>query len=364
MTPASTPTPKPRIRRTDVSNNQNGHTNQAPRATIALTSAATAFAVFILGALAETWLISLLQPSEGELTWIGDLVLAITLGVVLYLWLHLRFTRAALMELERNRIVVDTQLAVAAKIQRDLLPQTPAARRGMSWAVQLVPAGLIGGDYYDFIDLDGRSQVAIVGDIAGKGIPAAMMLVYVRAVFRQAVRETRDPRAIVSRLADAVYAETRGESYLTCIVVRLDEHTRQLTSTTAGHPPALLTGRRFRRLTCGGPPAGLFPKAAYDQETVDLVPGNRVILVTDGITERLPGGLEWGLAGLDGDCSAEGLCAAVFRLSEGPDASPPVAEWDDDRTAVVLAVDSEAEPRTRVNIAAVREIVTAVRVGN
>src|SRR4029453_4687187 len=108
MTPASTLTPKPRIRRTDVSNNQNGHANHrsAPRATIALTSPATAFGVFILGAGAETSLISLLQPSEGELTWIGDLVLAITLGVVLYLWLNLRFARAALLELERDRIVV------------------------------------------------------------------------------------------------------------------------------------------------------------------------------------------------------------------------------------------------------------------
>jgi stage II sporulation SpoE-like protein len=192
-----------------------------PRTTIALASAAAALAVFVVGALAETWLVSLLQPSEGELTWIGDLVLAITLGVVLYLWLNLRFTRAALIELERDRIVVDTQLAVAAKIQRDLLPDTPGPRRG--------------GDCYDFVDVDGRSQIAIVGDIAGKGIPAAMMLVYVRAVFRQAVRETHDPCAIVSRLADAVYAETRGESYLTCVVERVDEDVRQLTTTIGGH---------------------------------------------------------------------------------------------------------------------------------
>ncbi len=322
----------------------NGQANQAsaPRAAIALTSAATACAVFILGALAETWLISLLRPSEGELTWIGDLVLAVTLGVVLYLWLNLRFTRAALMELERNRIVVDTQLAVAAKIQRDLLPATPSPRRGMSWAVQIVPAGLIGGDCYDFIDLDGHSQVAIVGDIAGKGIPAAMMLVYVRAVFRQAVRETRDPGTIVSRLAEAVYAETRGESYLTCIVVRLDEHARQLTSTTAGHPPAIVTGARSRCLTRGGPPAGLFPRAAYDQETVDLALGSRVIFVTDGITERMPAGLDRFIASFDSHRSAEQVCEAVLRLSEGPDASPPVVGWEDDRTAVVLAVDAEA----------------------
>jgi hypothetical protein len=330
--------------------NRNASHLSSPRTTVALASAAAALAVFVLGALAETWLISLLQPSEGELTWIGDLVLAVTLGVVLYLWLNLRSTRAALIELERERIVVDTQLAVAAKIQRDLLPDTPPPRHGMSWAVQLVPAGRIGGDYYDFVDIDGRSQIAIVGDIAGKGIPAAMMLVYVRAVFRQAVTETHDPAAIVARLADAVYAETRGESYLTCVVVRLDEHSRQVTSTIAGHPPPVITGDTFRRLTRGGPPAGLLPNGIYEQETLNLVAGNRVIIVTDGITERISGDFESAIAELDDRGSAEGLCAEVFRLSEGPRASVPIPGWDDDRTAVVLAVDSEEEPRTRMDL--------------
>jgi Stage II sporulation protein E (SpoIIE) len=316
--------------------------NSAPWARTALISAAGAFAVFVVGALLETWLVSLLQPSEGELTWISDLVIASTLGVVLYLWLHLQSTRAALVELERHQIVVDTQLQLAAKIQRDLLPAAPPARSGVSWAVQLVPAGRIGGDYYDFIDLEGRSRITIVGDIAGKGIPAAMMLVYVRAVFRQAVRETCEPSAIVSRIANAVYTETRGESYLTCIVARLDEHTRQLTITTGGHPPALVTGTSVRRLTQGGPPAGLFPDAAYEQETVLLCPGNRVIFVTDGITERMAGGFEKAVAGLDGHLSAERLCEAVFSLARGPASAPPIAEWDDDRTAVVLAVDADA----------------------
>jgi hypothetical protein len=311
----------------------------APRAAIALTSAATACAVFVVGAVFETWLISLLQPSEGELTWISDLVLASSLGVVLYLWLNLRFTRTALVALERNQLVLDTQLAVAAKIQRDLLPAPPHSRHAMSWAVELVPTGRIGGDYYDFFDLDDRSRVAIIGDIAGKGVPAAMMLVYVRAVFRQAVRETPEPSAIVSRLANALYAETDGESYLTCIVVRGDEEARRLTSTTAGHPPALITGTTLRRLANGGPPAGMFPNTTYEQEEAQLIAGNRVILVTDGITERIPTDFERAIAGIDGRLSAQEWCASIFQFSESGDTGPPVPGWDDDRTVLVLAVD-------------------------
>jgi sigma-B regulation protein RsbU (phosphoserine phosphatase) len=145
-------------------------------------------------------------------------------------------------------------------------------------------------------------------------------------------------------------AETRGESYLTCIVVRLDERARQLTSTTAGHPPALVTGEDFRRLTRGGPPAGLLPNSAYEQETLDLASGNRVIIVTDGITERISGGFENAIAELEDGPSAEKLCAAVFHLSEGPRASTPIVGWDDDRTVLVLAVDFQEEPRTRMDL--------------
>jgi sigma-B regulation protein RsbU (phosphoserine phosphatase) len=310
----------------------------APRAAMALMSAGTALAVFVVGAVLETWLISLLQPSEGELTWISDLVLATSLGVVLYLWLHLRVTRAALVELERSQIVVDTQLAVAAKIQRDMLPPAPRPRKGISWAVQLVPAGPIGGDYYDFVDLDGRSRVAIVADIAGKGIPAAMMLVYVRAVFRQAVRETHEPHAIVARLASAVYADTRGESYLTCIVVRVDDEGRRLTATVAGHPAALILGTRLGRVTSGGPPVGLFPDARYEEETADLVAGDRVVVVTDGITERMTD-FEAAVGRLNGHPSADAMCSSIFELSQSQDEALPVLGWDDDRTVLVMAVD-------------------------
>jgi hypothetical protein len=308
------------------------------RTAIVATAAALALAIFVFGALLETWLISLLQPSEGELTWISDLVLAGCLGVAIYLWLDLRFTRAALAELERSKIVLDTQFAVAAKIQRDLLPSTPSPRRGVSWAVRLVQAGRIGGDYYDFADLDGCSRIAIVGDIAGKGIPAAMMLVYVRALFRQAVRETREPAAIIARLAKALYAETRAEPYLTCIVVRFDEQPRRLTCSVAGHPPALVIGGTQQRLVDGGPPAGLLPDAEYEQQTIALPAGSRVVVVTDGITERLAD-FNTAVAAIDPRQPVESLCDSIFHLSEEPDASPPVDGWDDDRTVLVLAVD-------------------------
>ena len=87
------------------------------------------------------------------------------------------------------------------------------------------------------------------------------------------------------------------------------------------------------------PPAGLFPITSYDQESTTLVAGNRVILVTDGIIERMPGDLERAAACVSTRVSAAELCRRVFDWSQAPGASPPVAGWDDDRTALVLAVD-------------------------
>jgi phosphoserine phosphatase RsbU/P len=312
---------------------------RARQAAIVFAAIGGAIAAFVIGGFVESRLIALLRVSEGELTWISDLILATTLGIVLYLWLHLRATRAALLELERTEIVLGTQLTVAAHIQRGLLPPVPHPRRGVSWAVQLEAAGSIGGDYYDFVDVEGKSRVAIIADISGKGIPAAMMLVHVRAVFRQAVRETDEPAAIVSRLAEAVHLDTGGNPYLTCIIVRMDECSGRLTSTNAGHPAAVVEGTRSRRLDVGGPPAGLLPNVGYEQEVTELQPGDRVVFVTDGISECLAKDLESVVAGLGRGASAAGLCASVFALSEAPCTTPPADGWEDDRTVVVLAVD-------------------------
>lgn len=294
---------------------------------------------FVVGGFVEAWSLRVLQPSPGALQWISDLILASGFGIVLYLWLHLRVARAAVLDAERRQIIIKTELALAAKIQHALLTSVPAPRHSISWAVQLIPAGSIGGDYYDFVDVSGGVRICLVADISGKGIPAAMMLAYARAVFRQAASETTEPREIVSRLASAVYADTAGSPYATCIVLRLDERSRRLTSTNAGHPCGILLGPRgIRRVTVGGPPAGLLPTFQYDQEELELEPGVRGIFVTDGISERVPD-FERALISLRPSGSASEVCAAVLGLADDRVAVKPVEHWDDDRTVVVLAIE-------------------------
>jgi len=113
---------------------------------------------------------------------VSDAVLATAFGVAIYLWLSLRTTRTRLTDLERVQIVVDAQLSLAAHIQRHLLPSAPVESNGVQWAGRLEPAYSIGGDFYDVIP-DDADGLFVVGDVSGKGIPAALLQASAHSLF-------------------------------------------------------------------------------------------------------------------------------------------------------------------------------------
>lgn len=121
---------------------------------------------------AESALIEVLHPTEVELTWISDLILAGGFGCSIYFWLHLKAARQRLADAERARIAADTELALASEIQRHFLPAAPDPLEGVRWAASQVPAGRIGGDFYDFVRTGDHSMLVLLGDISGKGVPA------------------------------------------------------------------------------------------------------------------------------------------------------------------------------------------------
>ena len=186
-------------------------------------------------------------------------MLAVAFGVATFLWLHLRLARTALTRLERAQLVLETELSIAADIQRGLLPPPPPARDGWRFAAQLEQAGHIGGDFYDFVDR-GRSLLVLLADVSGKGIPAALVMASSRTLFRLLARETDRPEQLVARLGRALWEEHGGTPYLTCFLARLDLDDRSLFWVNAGHPAALLvTGTEHRALASTGPPAGILP---------------------------------------------------------------------------------------------------------
>jgi serine phosphatase RsbU (regulator of sigma subunit) len=309
-----------------------------------------AVACFVVAGLAETVLIRLLRPTEIELDWISDGMLSVALGVAIYLWLHLRATRLALTERERSQLVLQAQLSLAEEMQRRLLPAVPPPARGLEWAAVLVPAGRIGGDFFDFFQPVPDARLMFIADVAGKGIPAAMALTLLRATFRSVARETHRPAEIAARMSAALYDEWRGAPYVTALIVRVDMAKRRLTCTNAGHPRGLLISEQSRQsLSEGGPPLGLLKDATFDDETLELAPGDVCVCVTDGVSEALDG-LEqrWDAALVQSvvqarSAGAEAVCRAVLSLAESGRGPAGVEGWSDDRTVVVLSVGHEVD---------------------
>jgi predicted outer membrane lipoprotein len=117
-------------------------------------SIATAVITYELARAADLLVLRVIRPPRGEVLLVSDVILAAAFGVVVYLWLNLRATRTRLTSLERAQIVVDTQLSLAAEIQRNLLPRVQAGSNGVRWFGRLQPALRIGGDFYDVIPGD------------------------------------------------------------------------------------------------------------------------------------------------------------------------------------------------------------------
>jgi serine phosphatase RsbU (regulator of sigma subunit) len=305
-----------------------------------LAAAASAAVVFALGTGVESLVIRAVRGDRQELEWISDAVLAAAVAALAYLWLHLRQARSRVTALEREQIALDVQLRMAAEIQRSLLPAMPAATAGYRWAARMVPASRVGGDFYDFVQADG-AVLAIVGDVSGKGMPAALIQSSLKMLFRMVVRDTGDPAAIAGRMSEALYEETGGLPYATAILARFEANPARLAYVNAGHPPGLvMRGDDARALDAGGPPLGLLPDAFYAAERLELRAGDFGVLVTDGITEAFEGA-SLSLPDLFRDRAPEAPSEACDRLLRAAGEAPGpfgVEGWQDDRTVLVFEV--------------------------
>ena len=309
-----------------------------------LLALASALGAFALALAFERALVRLLGLDLQQLEWISDVVLAVAFGAATFLWLHLRRARTALTRLERAQLVLETELSIAADIQRGLLPPPPPARDGWRFAAQLEQAGHIGGDFYDFVDR-GRSILVLLADVSGKGIPAALVMASSRTLFRLLARETDRPEQLVARLGRALFEEHGGTPYLTCFLARIDLDNRSVFWVNAGHPSALVvTGTEHRALASTGPPAGILPDPHYDAQVLRLTAGDTLVLVTDGVTEAIEadGRVEERLAETVAhrrNSGPQAVCERVMRLARSGRGPQGAGHWQDDRTVVAVTLD-------------------------
>ena len=189
-------------------------------------------------------------------------------------------------------------VALAAEVQKRLLPGQPPEFAGGVLAALSLPARSVGGDYYDFLDLGDRRIGIALADIAGKGVAAALIMAVVQASLRiVAAEEGTSLPELAAKMNGFLHRSTGSNSYATFFYAQLDEATRQLRYVNAGHnPPYLLrpaTGGapasqpEIRELSIGGTVLGLFPQMTYEEATVDLQSGDVLVAFTDGVTEAL-----------------------------------------------------------------------------
>lgn len=317
----------------------------------AVLAAAAGLAIFAVGMVAESLIIRAVDGDRRELEWLSDAVISTALAGITYLWLHLRAARVHLLALTREQAVIDEQLRLAVEIQRGLLPDVPPATPGFRWAARMVPASRIGGDFYDFYQPSAGTVLAILGDVSGKGIPAALILSSLKALFRTFARQTTDPATIAERLSAALYEEYAGLPYATAIVGRFETRPGRLAYVNAGHPAGYLlrNGTVTAALASGGQPLGLLPGTSYATANVELGRNDVGVLVTDGITEALEGGpttLSQILAASIGRSavrrSPAEICDELLRAAAAGPGPPGVPDWQDDRTVFVFAFEPPA----------------------
>ena len=235
---------------------------------------------------------------------------------------------------------MEQEMRIAAEIQQALLPK--AGRTGVYFkaAAASLPCRSIGGDFYDYVDLSDGSLGFALGDVAGKGPPAALLSAMMQGIFAAQAASSDPPSQTISRVNLALYRRGIESRFVTLMYGALYPDGRLLYC-NAGHNPPLVIGKNgFRRLERGGPIVGLFEGATYEEETVTLESGDWLIVFSDGVSEALSAtGEEYGesriLTCVQSNLAREpqGLLEALFldvrEFAKG-------AAQSDDITAMVL----------------------------
>jgi sigma-B regulation protein RsbU (phosphoserine phosphatase) len=238
------------------------------------------------------------------------------------------------------------EIEIAHEVQERLFPQEYPPVEGIDYAGACRPALGVGGDYYDFI-LFSKSELGIaIGDVSGKGIPAALLMATLRAFLRgQTLEHKKDLTALMANLNRLVYESSESNRYATFFYGEFDAASRTMNYVNAGHNPPMVFRERngapeVIRLDTGGPVIGLMEDCDYSQGRTELAPGDVFVAYTDGISEAMDAAdQEWGEQRLQNAALANrGVAARVLieRLMKSADEFVAGAPQHDDMTISVV----------------------------
>ncbi len=202
----------------------------------------------------------------------------------------IRIEHQRLAEVEQVERMHAKELEQAADIQRRLLPTRVPAVEGLDIAGHNSACRGVGGDYYDFFKYPDGRLALLVGDVAGKGMPAALMMSSLQARVQVLAEENLDVATLVARLNRTIATNCPSNRFITFFFGLVDPATGEVCYTNAGHNPPLLVRRsgEVERLEGGGMILGILAKAGYEQRSARLDPGDILVLFSDGVTEATP----------------------------------------------------------------------------
>jgi len=245
---------------------------------------------------------------------------------------------------EKERL--QSEIEIAATIQRNLLPKEGPQFRGVSFSAHFEPTASIGGDYYDVFNLDKTRLAVAIGDVSGHGLSTGLVMAMVKAAITTLVEEGAEETALFHRLNDLVFRSTERRAFMTLAFTIFDLEKGTIRHTNAGHlyPYLLRKGAALSSLDCPSLPLGVRSQMMTQTIEVNLAEGDAIVYLSDGIVEaQNADGDPFGFDQLEAllaqqserspSVIRDAILAAVARHS----GSRPA---DDDRTVMVLRFDN------------------------
>lgn len=196
---------------------------------------------------------------------------------------------ARLYREEQALLHLQEEMRLAYEIQVDLLPKFQPKISGYQIAGKSIPAKDVGGDYFDFIQIDKDRLAFCIADISGKGIPAAILMANLQASLRGQAKLDKSCKDCVSFTNDILYHNTAPNKFATLFYGILNNVTHEITYCNAGHNEPFLFSKdnNITKLSVGGLVTGIMPSYAFDETSIPILPGELLILFSDGVTEAM-----------------------------------------------------------------------------
>jgi phosphoserine phosphatase RsbU/P len=244
------------------------------------------------------------------------------------------------LKLQRSEREVEEARAIQQGFLPQEIPQIPGYQISGAWQ----PARIVGGDYYDVLPFDDDSAGLCIADVAGKGMPAAMLMSNFQASVRGFASPSLAPHALCEKLNALVCRNIAADRFITFFYAHLHGPSRRFSYANAGHNAPIVLHRdgSHERLDAGGGVLGIFKQQFFESGSIELASGDRIVLFTDGVTEAHDGeSTEFGdsrlievlqdCRGADSQATQEKIFSTVAQFCGG--------NWEDDATLIVLSVE-------------------------